>query len=214
MLLLVNGKELGGMNGTLAFVRRCFTVSALGLALVSTTTPQVGLAFRQPQQRPLPAAGSLWRTASFPLENFQGYTSPYGPRHNPFGAPTGEYHGGLDMAAPMGSYIRNWWTGRVLEVSDHTGCGTMIRVQSGPWVHSYCHMQGTVERDNRGLVLIDRAGGIFLREGQAVTAGARIGRVGMTGRTTGPHLCWRLKHNGNPVNPALVLRAMYAARRG
>jgi murein DD-endopeptidase MepM/ murein hydrolase activator NlpD len=175
------------MNGTLNGLRRWATSLALGFALLGTTTPQVGLAFNRPQPpRNLPGGSSIWRTASFPLENFQGYTSPYGPRHNPFGAPTGEYHGGLDMAAPMGSYIRNWWSGRVLEVSDHTGCGTMIRIQSGPWVHSYCHMQGTVERDSRGLSLIDRAGGIFLREGQAVAAGTRIGRVGMTGRTTGP----------------------------
>jgi murein DD-endopeptidase MepM/ murein hydrolase activator NlpD len=156
--------------------------------------------------------GTYWRHASFPLENFQGYTSAFGPRHNPFGAPTGEFHGGLDMAAPLGSYVRNWWTGRVIEVSDHTGCGTMIRIQSGPWMHAYCHMQGRVERDARGAFIADRTGGIHIREGQVVSAGARIGRVGMTGRTTGPHLCWRLKHNGEPVNPALVLRAMYAAQ--
>jgi murein DD-endopeptidase MepM/ murein hydrolase activator NlpD len=193
-------------------------LAVVGLAAAGASFIPGAIAFNRPaqspkEQRQIPSGTTLWRHASFPLENFQGYTSAFGPRGNPFGAPTGEFHGGLDMAAPMGSYVRSWWSGRVIEVSDHTGCGTMVRVQSGAWEHAYCHMQGNVIQDAKGLVLVDRAGGILLRQGQAVAAGARIGRVGMTGRTTGPHLCWRLKHNGNRVDPAIVLRAMIAARR-
>ncbi|NEO61799.1 MAG: M23 family metallopeptidase, partial [Moorea sp. SIO4G2] len=40
----------------------------------------------------------------------------------------------------------------------------------------------------------------------------RIGRVGMTGRTTGPHLHWGLKYGKQYVDPAQVLRAMYKTR--
>lgn len=57
--------------------------------------------------------------------------------------------------------------------------------------------------------MIDREGGIQIWEGQQIQAGARLGRVGMTGRTTGPHLHWGLKYDDNWVDPALVLRAMY-----
>lgn len=156
------------------------------------------------------AAVSRWQGASFPVENFQMYTSPFGYRLSPDGSLTQEFHYGLDMAAPEGSYIRNWWSGKVVEVSDDTNCGTSIVVGSGPWEHIYCHMQGYVTTDNRGRSLLDQEGGIQIYEGQMVPAGARIGRVGMTGRTTGPHLHWGLKYLGQWVDPALVLRAMYA----
>jgi murein DD-endopeptidase MepM/ murein hydrolase activator NlpD len=156
------------------------------------------------------AFGSNWQNASFPVENFQAYTSAFGYRDAPLSGAT-QFHRGLDMAAPEGSYIRNWWAGKVVEVSDNTACGTSVIVESGQWEHIYCHMQGQVERDASGrLFLIDRGGGVQIWEGQTVPAGSRIGRVGMTGRTTGPHLHWGLKYAGQWVDPALVLRAMYA----
>ncbi len=156
------------------------------------------------------ATGSNWSGSSFPVENFQEYTSPFGYRRSPDGSASQEFHRGLDMAAPQGSYIRNWWGGKVLKVSDGTACGTYIVIQSGQWEHLYCHMEGHVEKLNGQRYLVDRSGGVQIAEGQEVTAGTRIGRVGMTGRTTGPHLHWGLKYEGKSVDPALVLRAMYA----
>jgi murein DD-endopeptidase MepM/ murein hydrolase activator NlpD len=160
------------------------------------------------------AAGNTWQNASFPVENLQDYTSPFGYRRSPDGSGSQQFHRGLDMAAPEGSYIRNWWAGKVVEVSDNSACGTSVIIESGQWEHIYCHMQGSVERDASGrLYLIDRGGGIQIWTGQTVPAGSRIGRVGMTGRTTGPHLHWGLKYSGQWVDPALVLRAMYAEQR-
>ncbi|NMF81963.1 M23 family metallopeptidase [Nodosilinea sp. P-1105] len=148
-----------------------------------------------------------WQGASFPVEQFSRYTSPFGYRQHPFGGH--RFHYGLDFAAPMGSYIRNWWEGKVTHVSDHTTCGTMAMVQSGKWTHIYCHLQGhiVVEKEG-GRVLVDRAGGIEIRQGQTVQSGQRIGRVGMTGATTGPHLHWGLKYDGAWIDPALVIKAM------
>jgi murein DD-endopeptidase MepM/ murein hydrolase activator NlpD len=159
-------------------------------------------------------AGNDWRGASFPVENFQAYTSPFGYRASPDGTYNQEFHKGLDMAAPEGSYIRNWWAGRVVEVSDNTACGTSIVIQSGEWQHIYCHMKGQIETSGGGRYLSDRTGGIQIWEGQLVPAGARIGRVGMTGRTTGPHLHWGLKYASRYVDPAMVLRAMFAQQSG
>jgi murein DD-endopeptidase MepM/ murein hydrolase activator NlpD len=159
------------------------------------------------------ATGNTWQNASFPVENFQSYTSPFGYRDAPT-AGASQFHRGLDMAAPEGSYIRNWWAGKVVEVSDNTACGTSVIVQSGEWEHIYCHMQGTVERDASGQAyLIDRGGGVQIYAGQVLPAGTRIGRVGMTGRTTGPHLHWGLKYASQWVDPALVLRAMYSQQQ-
>ncbi|MDX2239515.1 MAG: M23 family metallopeptidase [Leptolyngbyaceae cyanobacterium bins.302] len=164
--------------------------------------------------QPSNVAMGTWHGSSFPVENFQTYTSPFGLRRSPDGSYSQEYHRGLDMAAPEGSYIRNWWTGKVVEVSDDSACGTSVVVESGQWEHIYCHMKGHVERDRGGRYISDRDGGIQIWEGQVVPAGTRIGRVGMTGRTTGPHLHWGLKYGGQWVDPALVLKAMYAEQRG
>lgn len=155
------------------------------------------------------ASRNSWQGGSFPVENFQAYTSSFGYRRSATGGGGWEFHSGLDIAAPNGSYIRSWWTGQVIEVSDNTLCGTSIKIQSGDWTHVYCHMQGHVETAYGHRYLIDRAGGIQIWEGQQVPSGARIGRVGMTGRTTGPHLHWGVKYAGRYIDPALVLRAMY-----
>ena len=74
-------------------------------------------------------------------------------------------------------------------------------------------MKGHVAAGSYGRYMIDQAGGIQIWEGQQIPAGARIGRVGMTGRTTGPHLHWGLKYGNQYVDPALVLRAMYADQK-
>lgn len=151
-----------------------------------------------------------WQAASFPVENFQAYTSGFGYRRSATGGSGTEFHRGLDMAAPEGSYIRSWWGGQVVEVSDDTACGTSIKIQSGAWTHVYCHMKGHVETAYGRRYMIDREGGVLMWEGQSVPSGGRIGRVGMSGRTTGPHLHWGVKYANQYIDPALVLRAMYA----
>ncbi len=182
---------------------------AINTQSVTPEQAQVQIAQVDPSQ----IAANEWLGASFPLENFQTYTSPFGYRPSPMGGYSQEFHYGLDLAAPEGSYIRNWWTGIVVEVSDDSNCGTSVVVESGSWTHIYCHMQGHVETNSQGRYMIDRSGGIQIWEGQEVVAGTRIGRVGMTGRTTGPHLHWGLKFDGNWVDPGLVLRAMYTQQR-
>lgn len=157
------------------------------------------------------AMGGSWLGASFPVENFQTYTSPFGYRSSPDGTGSStQFHRGLDMAAPEGSYIRNWWAGKVVEVSDDSSCGTSVVIESGQWEHIYCHMRGFAGQDAQGKYIVDREGGTKIYDGQTLPAGTRIGRVGMTGRTTGPHLHWGLKYSSQWVDPALVLRAMFA----
>ncbi len=158
------------------------------------------------------ALNNVWASASFPVERFQAYTSPFGYRRSPSSGRI-EFHNGLDIAAPQGSYIRNWWGGTVIKVGDRGGCGTHIIVKSGNWRHSYCHMKGRVEKANGRLYMVDRGGGIQIAKGQQIPAGARIGRIGMTGRTTGPHLHWVLRYGKNYVDPGKVLRAMYSKQQ-
>lgn len=147
-----------------------------------------------------------WVAASFPVDNFQQYTSPFGYRSSGF-------HYGIDIAAPVGSNIHNWWEGYVLEVSDDSACGTSVVVQSGDWTHIYCHMQGYVTTDRGRKVFVDSGAGLRIVEGQQIPTAAPIGRVGMTGRTTGPHLHWGMKYQSQWVNPGEVLQAMQDGQR-
>ena len=161
----------------------------------------------RPKQQATGFSGrSPWQKGSFPVENFQSYTSAFGYRGS---AGRWEFHRGLDLAAPKGSYIRNWWAGKVIKISDGDRCGTAVRIQSGNWQHVYCHMKGRAGVRNGRRYLNDPGSGIEIWEGQMVQTGARIGRIGMTGRTTGPHLHWGIKYGKDWIDPALVLRAMY-----
>ena len=195
--------------------RRLFSRVLLVLIGVTLATIATLIPLHQRVQAQEVALGSstmLWTQASFPVENFQTYTSPFGYRRDPYSG-SQRFHYGLDLAAPNGSYIRNWWAGEVLWVEDQGACGTSVAIQSGEWTHIYCHMHGRVEGSGQSRTLVDRQGGVQLRSGQAVPAGARIGRVGMTGRTTGPHLHWGMKYQDNWIDPALVLQAMYLSQQ-
>ncbi|MFM9103121.1 MAG: M23 family metallopeptidase, partial [Cyanobium sp.] len=67
------------------------------------------------------SSGSVWRLGVFPVASFAGYTSHYGERLGPSGGL--EPHHGIDIAAPFGSPIRNWWGGVVKEVINDGRCG-------------------------------------------------------------------------------------------
>jgi murein DD-endopeptidase MepM/ murein hydrolase activator NlpD len=67
-----------------------------------------------------------------------------------------------------------------------------------------------------GLVLIDHGQGLItaclhqsridVSAGQELGRGDPIGRVGMTGRATGPHLCWRMKWRDRNLDPSLLVK--------
>lgn len=85
--------------------------------------------------------------------------------------------------------------GSVVEVINDQGCGVGLVIESGDWEHIYCHLSGQVQTIQGRPTLIDRQGGLQVSEGQTIPSAARIGRVGMSGRTTtsftlGPAL-WR-----------------------
>lgn len=160
------------------------------------------------QEAPVLPIPTKWSKLSFPVESFQAYTSGFGWRWNHT-----DFHPGLDIAAPYGSYIHNWLAGRAISVAQDRRCGLHIIIQSGRWQAIYCHMDGQITSSPQGNTLMLRQCGIQISEGQIISTGAIIGRVGMTGRTTGPHLHFQLEHDTELINPALVLKAMYLAER-
>jgi len=149
-------------------------------------------------------AQSRWQMGVFPVTRFLAYTSHFGTRTGPWGRV--EPHYGLDIAAPMGSPIRNWWAGTVQDVIHDGACGIGLVIRSGEYEHIYCHLAGQVAGGTY------RSGPVVLRQGQPLRTGQLIGHVGMSGRTTGPHLHWGMRHGGRWLDPAQILRAMAAGR--
>lgn len=174
-------------------------IAAYGIAVFGI--PASGLAQPMSQARP---GQNPWRLGVFPVTVFSGYTSSFGGRTGPWGAI--EPHYGLDIAAPLGSPIRNWWGGTVKEVIHDGRCGVGLVIQSGPYEHIYCHLLGS------GADGVYRCGGLQLQPGQRVRTGQLIARVGMSGRTTGPHLHWGMRYGGQWLDPAVILRAMARSR--
>ncbi|MFS6827803.1 M23 family metallopeptidase [Cyanobium sp. ATX 6F1] len=150
-------------------------------------------------------ANPAWNRGVFPVTRFLGYTSHYGTRTGPSGSR--EPHNGLDIAAPMGSPIRNWWSGTVSDLISDGACGIGLVIRSGDYEHIYCHLSGSV---SGGWY---RSGSLALYEGQRVRAGEEIAHVGMSGRTTGPHLHWGIRYRGEWLNPGVILKAMVLSRR-
>ncbi len=167
------------------------------------------LALLASAQMPMPSRANLastWARGSFPVASFVGYSSPFGLRVHPLYGGV-RPHQGLDIAAPLGSAVRNWWGGILVDILQDSGCGTGLVVRSGPYEHVYCHLAGRVEGDTY------RSGSVALRRGQGLRTGQTIGHVGLSGSTTGPHLHWGLRYGERWLDPASVLRAMAADRR-
>ena len=146
-----------------------------------------------------------WSQGVFPVAVFSGFTSHFGPRIGPFGGR--EPHHGIDIAAPLGSPIRNWWSGVVQQVINDGHCGLGLVIQSGPYEHVYCHLSGSVQGG------VYRSGSVSLQAGNRLASGTLIGHVGVSGRSTGPHLHWGVRYGGRWLNPAVILRAMAAPQR-
>lgn len=109
----------------------------------------------------------------------------FGGRRNPFGGAGYEFHQGQDIEAAMGAPVVSGAAGRVSFVGWQNGYGQLVIVDHGGGLTTkYGHLSHIdVELD------------------QTVSRGQLVGKVGSTGRSTGPHLHYEVRINDQPVNP-------------
>ena len=96
-------------------------------------------------------------------------------------------HTGVDYAAPKGTPVMSIGDGVVLSMKYEGAGGNTIRIRhNSVYTTAYLHLSGYAKG---------------LKAGQRVRQGEVIGYVGSTGRSTGPHLDFRVWKNGSPINP-------------
>jgi len=116
-------------------------------------------------------------------------TAGFGQRLDPFSG-EGAFHGGVDISSPLGTRVRASADGIVFQASPESGYGNEILIDHGfGMTTKYGHLSR-----------------IFVVVGQEVKRGQIIGAVGMTGKTTGPHLHYEVIVNATPVNPIRYLQ--------
>lgn len=117
-------------------------------------------------------------------------SSSYGWRSDPF---TGEkaFHEGLDFPAPTGTLIYAAAGGIVSTSEDTTGYGKLVKIEHGSGLETrYAHCSK-----------------LLVKAGERVEKGQVIAEMGSTGRSTGPHLHYEIRLNGNALDPRQYLKA-------
>ena len=128
-----------------------------------------------------PSGKFMWPVAGRLISGF-GYRI-----HPVFG--TNRFHAGLDLAAPNGTLIKAGDGGQVIQAGYFGGYGYSVMLyHGGGFATWYAHLSS-----------------IRCSVGQFVERGQVIGLVGSTGLTTGPHLHFEVRINGNPQNPLQYL---------
>ena len=145
------------------------------------------------EQRHLDKVVNGWRRSSKPGVSF--IWPAKGPETSGFGLKrvlNGEArspHSGIDIGAPAGTSVHAPADAVVADVGRYYFCGKTLTLDMGEGLYSvYCHLSK-----------------IKVKPGQKVKQGQLVGRIGATGRTTGPNLHWTVRLNGAAVDPGVFL---------
>lgn len=117
-------------------------------------------------------------------------TSPFGNRIDPFLGRLA-LHAGIDFQADVGTTVRATGGGKVISAGYSGGYGNMVEIDHG---------QGITTR-------FGHLSTILVSVGDQVEAGDVIGRAGSTGRSTGPHIHYEVRRDGEAIDPMRFLNA-------
>jgi murein DD-endopeptidase MepM/ murein hydrolase activator NlpD len=125
-----------------------------------------------------------------PVVGTADMSSPFGSRMDPFlRGPA--IHSGIDLRGDTGDPVRATAIGEVVTASPQGGYGNMIEIDHGNGLSTRFGHLSKIE----------------VKVGQRVAIGQTIGRIGSTGRSTGPHLHYETRIDDKPVDPQKFLRA-------
>jgi murein DD-endopeptidase MepM/ murein hydrolase activator NlpD len=125
-----------------------------------------------------------------PMPGEVDMTSNYGYRVDPF-TRSPAMHTGIDFRAETGTPVHATAPGKVVTAEYTGGYGNMVEIEHAGGISTrYAHMSA-----------------ISVSAGQNVTSGTVVGRVGTTGRSTGPHLHYETRIEGDPIDPTRFVRA-------
>ncbi len=121
---------------------------------------------------------------AWPCPGYKRISDEYGNRMHPI-LGVQKFHNGLDMAAPGGTAILAAYDGDVVGAAYNNSMGNYIMIDHGSGLYTiYMHCSA-----------------LYVSKGQSVTKGQNIAAVGSTGRSTGNHLHFSVRLNGNYVSP-------------
>ena len=112
----------------------------------------------------------------------------YGKRRHPITGET-QFHGGIDLVAPWGTPVLSVKEGTVAHAAWKGGYGKLVMI----------------EHPNGMVTYYGHLTEMFVKEGDTVTEGQLIGKVGATGDVTAPHLHFEIRQNGSVRNPTRYL---------
>jgi murein DD-endopeptidase MepM/ murein hydrolase activator NlpD len=136
-----------------------------------------------------PGRGAMVLPLAAPLAQYE-LTSGFGQRRDPINHRRA-MHTGIDLRAPMRAPVTATAPGRVVRAGRLGGYGLMVEIDHGLGVRTrYAHLSA-----------------VQVRPGQRVPLGGRVGLVGRSGRSTGPHLHYEVLVDGRPRNPQPFLKA-------
>jgi len=146
--------------------------------------PLIGAARAQP-------GGTGFGKASLVGQRAGHHLAHPGEDHSPFGPRGQSFHAGIDIGSPSYQEVKAAMDGEViLARQTQTGYGKVV-----------------ILRHDLGFSTIyGHLNVVIAREGETVRLGQSIGGVGSTGRSTGPHLHFELRHDSRPLNPLPLLR--------
>jgi murein DD-endopeptidase MepM/ murein hydrolase activator NlpD len=163
-----------------------YTLEEFDFLAKNATT--AALASRGPRLMPALSLGEMTFTPTlWPVVG--RITANFGERLDPFSG-EGAFHTGIDISADYGAGVRAAADGVVIEAGLHSGYGRLVIVDHGFGVATwYAHLSSFTVPN-----------GIHVKRGDI------IGYVGVSGRTTGPHVHYEVRINDAPVNPMRYLR--------